>query len=207
MGFDLDLTLADTRRGIAATYDRLSERLGVFIDSAVAVSRLGPPLESELAHWLPPEEIPAAAALFREHVPRDRRARHHRDAGRRRGRRRGTASRRRGHRRHREHPDLARRTLDHLGIEVDEVAGMVFGAAKGAALTEFGAQAYVGDHIADIEAARAAGAVSVAVATGPYTADELRDHGADVVLPDLTAFVAWYEEWRVSETGTVSTVT
>jgi len=84
---------------------------------------------------------------------------------------------------------------------------MVFGAAKGAALTEFGAQAYVGDHIADIEAARAAGAVSVAVATGPYTADELRDHGADVVLPDLTAFVAWYEEWRVSETGTVSTVT
>ena len=207
MGFDLDLTLADTRRGIAATYDRLSERLGVFIDSAVAVSRLGPPLESELAHWLPPEEIPAAAALFRSMYPEIavpattamRGAAGAVDAVRRAG---GGVIVVTG-----KHPDLARRTLDHLGIEVDEVAGMVFGAAKGAALTEFGAQAYVGDHIADIEAARAAGAVSVAVATGPYTADELRDHGADVVLPDLTAFVAWHEEWRVSETGTVSTVT
>ena len=100
-----------------------------------------------------------------------------------------------------------RDTLRFLGLEVDEVVGSVFGAAKGEALAAFGAAAYVGDHIADIEAARAGGAVSVAVATGPYTADELRDHGADVILPDLTGFAAWYEDWRIREIGTVSTVT
>jgi len=207
VGFDLDLTLADTRRGIAATYDWLSERLGVFIDSAVAVSRLGPPLETELANWLPPEEVPAAADLFRGKyaeiaVPATtpmEGAAEAVDAVRRAG---GGVIVVTG-----KHPDLARRTLRHIGIDVDEVAGMVFGAAKGSAIAEFGAQAYVGDHIADIEAARAAGVVSVAVATGPYTADELRDHGADVVLPDLAAFAAWYDEWRVREIGTVSTVT
>ena len=207
MGFDLDLTLADTRTGIAATYDWLSERLGVFIDSAVAVSRLGPPLEAELAHWLPPEEIPAAARLFRGKyaevaVPATTAmagAVEAVEAVRRAG---GGVIVVTG-----KATDNARATLRFLGLEVDEVVGSVFGAAKGEALAAFGAEAYVGDHVADIEAARAGGAVSVAVATGPYSADELRDHGADVILPDLTGFAAWYEDWRIREIGTVSTVT
>ena len=207
MGFDLDLTLADTRTGIAATYDMLSERLGVHIDSALAVSRLGPPLEAELAHWLPPDEIPAAARMFRDMyadvaVPATTAmdgAAEAVEAVRRAG---GGVIVVTG-----KQTDNARDTLRFLGLEVDEVVGSVFGAAKGEALAAFGAAAYVGDHIADIEAARAGGAVSVAVATGPYTADELRDHGADVILPDLTGFAAWYEDWRIREIGTVSTVT
>jgi phosphoglycolate phosphatase len=101
----------------------------------------------------------------------------------------------------------ARRTVGFLGLTVDDVVGSVFGAEKGVALADFGADAYVGDHVADIEAARAGGAVSVTVATGPYTADELRDHGSDVVLTDLTGFAEWYDAWRVREIGTVSTVT
>jgi Predicted phosphatases len=207
VGFDLDLTLADTRTGIAATYDMLSERLGVHIDSALAVSRLGPPLEAELAHWLPPDEIPAAARMFRDMyadvaVPATTAmdgAAEAVEAVRRAG---GGVIVVTG-----KQTDNARDTLRFLGLEVDEVVGSVFGAAKGEALAAFGAAAYVGDHIADIEAARAGGAVSVAVATGPYTADELRDHGADVILPDLTGFAAWYEDWRIREIGTVSTVT
>jgi phosphoglycolate phosphatase len=71
---------------------------------------------------------------------------------------------------------------------VDHVAGSLFGAEKGAALLEFGADAYVGDHVADIDAARAGGARSVAVATGPYDAAALRAYGADIVLPDLRVF-------------------
>ncbi|MCC6626270.1 MAG: HAD hydrolase-like protein [Chloroflexi bacterium] len=43
----------------------------------------------------------------------------------------------------------------------------------------------VGDTPRDVEAAHAAGAVAVGVATGKYTVDELRASGADYVLPNL----------------------
>jgi phosphoglycolate phosphatase-like HAD superfamily hydrolase len=45
----------------------------------------------------------------------------------------------------------------------------------------------VGDTPMDIEAALAAGARAVGVATGPYSADELRAAGAHAVLDDLTS--------------------
>ncbi|CAJ65362.1 MULTISPECIES: hypothetical protein [Frankia] len=50
VGFDLDLTLLDARAGIRATVAALSGETGVSVDAELAVSRLGPPLESELAH-------------------------------------------------------------------------------------------------------------------------------------------------------------
>jgi phosphoglycolate phosphatase len=43
----------------------------------------------------------------------------------------------------------------------------------------------VGDTPLDVAAGRAGGARVVAVATGPYTLDELEETGADAVLPDL----------------------
>ncbi|MEV0417635.1 HAD family hydrolase [Streptosporangium canum] len=196
VGFDLDMTLADTRAGIAAVYDELALRMGVFIDSAAVVARLGPPLEWELANWLPPEEIPAAVAVFRSLYPSMAvpvttlmpGAREAVEAVRRAGGRvivvtgKNTLD--------------ATRTVGFLGLDVDEIAGSVFGPAKGPALATFGAAAYVGDHVADIEAARAGGAASVAVATGLYPAGELHDHGADVVLGDLTEFAEWFDGWR-----------
>ncbi|WP_346128448.1 HAD family hydrolase [Nonomuraea roseola] len=196
MGFDLDMTLADTRSGIAAVFDELAVRLGVVIDSAMVISRLGPPLELELANWLPEEDVPGAAALFRELYPDVALPAHTamsgaheaiktvREAG-------GGVIVVTGKNVH-----DARRTVDLLGFDVDEVVGSVFGAGKGGALARFGADAYVGDHVADIEAARAGGAVSVGVATGPYTVGELRDHGADVALSDLTEFAAWFGDWN-----------
>ncbi|MFZ7086500.1 HAD family hydrolase [Curtobacterium sp. RRHDQ10] len=45
----------------------------------------------------------------------------------------------------------------------------------------------VGDTPHDITSAHAAGAIGIGVATGHYSADELRDAGADAVLDDLTA--------------------
>jgi phosphoglycolate phosphatase len=45
---------------------------------------------------------------------------------------------------------------------------------------------YIADSPRDVEAAHIGGAVSVAVASGRSTAGELRDAGADYVLPDLT---------------------
>jgi len=62
VGFDLDMTLVDSRPGIAATYRRLAALTGVEIDAELAVSRLGPPLEHEIARWYPAAEVPAAVA-------------------------------------------------------------------------------------------------------------------------------------------------
>jgi phosphoglycolate phosphatase len=44
----------------------------------------------------------------------------------------------------------------------------------------------VGDTPHDVACARASGAVAVAVATGTYTVEQLKDTGADIVLPDLS---------------------
>ncbi|MEU7001044.1 HAD hydrolase-like protein [Nonomuraea sp. NPDC046570] len=196
VGFDLDMTLADTRAGIAAVYDELALRLGIAIDSAAIITRLGPPLERELANWLPVEEIPAAIVLFREIYPDVGVPAHTAMAG---AYAAVEAVRAAGGRVivvTGKNVRDARSTVELLGFDVDEVVGSVFGADKGSALARFGAAAYVGDHVADIEAARAGGAVSVTVATGPYTVGELRDHGADVALTDLTEFAAWFDDWK-----------
>ncbi|MFC4536685.1 HAD family hydrolase [Sphaerisporangium dianthi] len=209
VGFDLDLTLADTRAGIAAVYDEVARRLGVPIDTAAVIERLGPPLEQELAYWLPAEEIPAAADLYRSLYPGIAVAMTTPMAGA-----ADALAEVRGHGGRvivvtGKNTADARLTVETLGLDVDEVAGSVFGAAKGVAISGFGAAIYVGDHVADIEAARAGRALSVTVATGPYNEQALRDHGADVVLPDLTRFGGWYNAWQVSrslEIGAVSTV-
>ncbi len=191
VGFDLDMTLIDTRPGIRAVYQALSEETGVFIDADAAVTRLGPPLDEELALWFPEERVAALGDRFRElyqdlaivpslPMPGARAAI---DAVHAAG---GsvlvvTA----------KYTPNARLHLDHLDLPVDEVEGWLWGAAKGKALAAHGAGIYVGDHLGDIAGARAAGAAAVAVATGPISAMDLRSGGADVVLDDLTQFPAW----------------
>src|SRR3954462_1850639 len=69
VGFDLDLTLVDSRPGIAATYRALTERTGVYIDAEAASHRLGPPLDVELARGVPPDEIEIAGELYRQLYP------------------------------------------------------------------------------------------------------------------------------------------
>jgi phosphoglycolate phosphatase len=88
--------------------------------------------------------------------------------------------------------------LDALGIEVAAVVGDVWSTGKAPALRELGAEVYVGDHIGDVTAARAADAMAVAVATGPNSAEDLAASGADVVLPDLSRFPAWLSSYLVA---------
>ena len=209
VGFDLDMTLIDTRAGVHSSMVRLSEELGIWIDADVVVSRLGPPLESELAEWMPAEAVPAAAARFRELMAESGAAdcialpgSHEavqavRSSG-------GqvvvvTA----------KSASLAQVSLDAVGIKVDAIHGWLWSEGKGAALRDEGASVYVGDHPHDVLGARIASAVSVGVRTGGTTPAD-----ADVLLDDLTAFPAWYEEHllgarldalsaRLGELGTV----
>ncbi|MGC5530364.1 HAD family hydrolase [Streptomyces sp. SR-10] len=191
VGFDLDMTLVDSRPGIAAAYRALSAETGVEIDVDLVVSRIGPPLETELAHWFPADGVAAAADRYREIYPDHAIAPSTALAG---ARESVAAVRALGGRAivvTAKYEPNAKLHLAHLGIEPDTVVGWLWAEAKGEALREHGAQVYVGDHTGDVRGARAAGALSVAVTTGPCDAAELRTAGADVVLEDLTGFPAW----------------
>src|SRR3954467_1695252 len=59
------MTLIDSRPGVHASMTQLALELGIPIDADLVVSRLGPPLESELAQWMPASEVPNAADRFR----------------------------------------------------------------------------------------------------------------------------------------------
>ncbi|WP_328422846.1 haloacid dehalogenase-like hydrolase [Micromonospora sp. NBC_00389] len=190
VGFDLDMTLVDSRPGIAAAFRALTARTGVPVDADLAVSRLGPPLRTEIGHWFPPEQVESAVHMFRELYPAYAitptvplpGARAAIDAIRARGGRVLVVTSKLGR--------LARLHLDHLGLVVDELAGDLFAEEKATALREHDATHYVGDHVADMVAAGVAGVPGIGVATGPCSPDELLAAGAEVVLDDLTRFPA-----------------
>ncbi|MFE6458326.1 HAD family hydrolase [Streptomyces cinereoruber] len=193
VGFDLDLTLLDTRPGIRATWEAFAVDTGVAIDADLVVTRLGPPLEHEMAYWFPQERVPEMAARYRSLYPEhaieptvpmpgaEDALRAVREAG---GRTLVVTAKNGPH---------AELHFACLGIEPDAVVGGLWAEGKAEALRAHGARVYVGDHTGDVRGAAAANALSVAVATGPCPAEELREAGADVVLTDLTDFRAWWE--------------
>ncbi|MBE4773919.1 MULTISPECIES: HAD family hydrolase [Streptomyces] len=196
VGFDLDMTLIDSRPGIHACYVALAARTGAYIDADLAITRLGPPLADELAHWFPAAEIPAMADLYRAMYPSIAIAATPAMPG---APEAIAAVRAAGGRAivvTAKYEPNAKLHLEHLGIEPDVLVGDLWAEAKADALREYGASVYVGDHTGDVRGARTAEAYSVAVATGPCDERELREAGADVVLADLTAFPAWLAAHR-----------
>jgi phosphoglycolate phosphatase len=206
VGFDLDMTLIDSRPGIKTVYDELSRETGRYIDSDLAITRLGPPLEEELAHWFEPDEIPEMSDRYRElyvrhgiePTPAMPGAAEALAAVRAAGDRTLVVTA--------KHEPNARLHLDHLGIRPDVLVGWLWAEAKAVALREHGASVYVGDHIGDVRGARTAGALSVAVATGPCDVDSLRAEGADVVLSALTEFPDWLAGHTAERAATASRV-
>jgi phosphoglycolate phosphatase len=196
VGFDLDMTLIDSRLGIKAVYVALAAETGVAIDADLVVSRLGPPLEHELAEWFPADRVAEMVDRYRalypsraiEAAPALPGARDAIQAVREAGGRAIVVTA--------KNTPHARLHLSHLGIEADEVIGGLWAEGKAEALRAHGAGVYVGDHVGDVRGAETAGALSVAVATGPYAAEELRAAGAQVVLGDLTDFRPWWEGYR-----------
>jgi phosphoglycolate phosphatase len=197
VGFDLDMTLIDSRRAIMASFAAVAADTGVPIDPAGVDSRLGIRLEDELAFWFPAEEIPLAMRIYREHYPRLAGplttvlpgAREALDAVRARGARAVVITA--------KYEVTARLSLDGTGLTADELFADVHGPQKAAVLAGLGAAAYVGDTPADMAAAVQAGARAVGVATGSFTDRDLRAAGADQVLSSLTDFPALYANLRI----------
>lgn len=196
VGFDLDMTLIDSRPGIHACYQALSAHTGTYIDADLAITRLGPPLVEELVNWFPAEQVEAMADVYREMYPTHAIAATPAMAG---AREAIAAVRAAGGRAvvvTAKYEPNAKLHLSHLGIDADAVVGDLWAERKAEALREYGAGVYVGDHTGDIRGARTAEALSVAVATGPCDAEELREAGADVVLKDLLEFPGWLADYR-----------
>jgi pyridinium-3,5-biscarboxylic acid mononucleotide sulfurtransferase len=191
VGFDLDMTLVDPRQGVIASCAALSAEIGVPIDGVLAASRLGPPIEIELAHWVPAERIEDVTERYRLHfetlgvegsavLPGAAAAV---EAVRANGGKALVVTA--------KPAPIAMATLERVGLAVEETIGLRWGPTKGVVLAERGASIYVGDHTGDMLAARNCGAVAVAVTTGADDEQALREAGADVVLGSLEEFPGW----------------
>ncbi|MEV0251455.1 HAD hydrolase-like protein [Nocardia sp. NPDC050712] len=196
VGFDLDMTLINSQPGVAKAIDTIAAELGLPLQGAQLAARLGPPLPMLLADaGAPAELIPRMVTRYRELypsivalVPAMPGADAALAAVRARG---GKVLVVTG-----KHQPLARLHLDELGWQVDALVGDLWSAGKADALRAHDASIYVGDHIGDMQGARAAEVCAVGVTTGPCDGAELRAAGADVVLNDLTEFPAWLDTYR-----------
>jgi phosphoglycolate phosphatase len=191
VGFDLDMTLIDSRPQILAAFAALAAETGVTIDLAEVNRRLGIKLEDEVAYWFPAEQRAEAAAGYRRHyvlaaaetvaLPGAAQAL--------------AAVRAAGERAvilTAKHQVSAGPSLRAAGLTADELYTHVHGPEKAAVLRNLRATAYVGDSPPDMAAAASAGVPGVGVATGSFSATELYRAGADVVLDSLLGFPSWY---------------
>ncbi|MGJ9422473.1 HAD family hydrolase [Aeromicrobium sp. CF3.5] len=187
IGFDLDMTLIDSRPGVAATMRAISEQSGHAIDIDLATSRLGPPLEHELAHWMPKDQVDRWAQRYREIYPHTAvsriealpGARAAIDAVNRRGRSLIISA---------KNTSNVQLHVDHLDLAAGGVFGGHWCEAKADVLRAEGATMYVGDHPHDMVAARTAGIIGVGVATGGTSTADLLAAGADIALDSLVDF-------------------
>lgn len=192
VGFDLDMTLIDSRRAVLGSFAAVAADTGTAIDLAAVDARLGIKLEDELSHWFGPEEIAAAVAVYRGHyaelaadltviMPGAREAM---AAVRAAGARAVVITA--------KYVVPARASLAGSGLVADDLYADRHGPQKAAVLAGIGAGAYVADTPADMAAARAAGAIAVGVTTGSFAGSDLEAAGATIVFESLEEFPKWY---------------
>jgi phosphoglycolate phosphatase len=192
VGFDLDMTLIDSRRVILASFAVVSDATGVPIDPAAVDRRLGIKLEDELGYWFPAAQGPAAARIYREHYLRLAEPLTSAQPGAREALAAVRAAGARAVVITAKHETSARLSLDFAGLAPDDLYASVHGPEKAAVLITLGAAVYVGDTPADMAAAAQAGAHAIGVTTGSFTERDLRAAGADAVLGSLAGFPALY---------------
>lgn len=193
VGFDLDMTLVDTREGIVSALRALSDETGAPIDALAYAERLGPPIQGELGKFFSGAEFDAALARFRELMrtigvyqcePLPGAAEAIALVQSLGGNALVVTA---------KHQPLAELTLDNAGLSLDLVSGDLWAEQKATALLQHNAIGYVGDHYGDLLAARTAGVWSIGVGTGGYTAAELLAHGASASFESLTDSLEWLE--------------
>lgn len=196
VGFDLDLTLINSRPAIMAAWSAVADELSVDIDLADVDTRMGIKLEDEVGYWFPADGQQAAADSYRRHYVRLAPTMTFALPG---AAEAVFAVRLAGERAviiTAKHPVSVEPSLAAVPLAVDEVFTHVHGPEKAAVLARIRAAVYVGDTPADMAAARDGGALAVGVPTGSFDAAELITSGAQVVLGSLLEFPSWYAGFR-----------
>jgi len=196
VGFDLDLTLINSRQAILTSWTAVADELGVRIDLTEVDRRMGVKLEDEVSYWFPEHEQAAAADSYRRHYVRLAPELTFLLPGAEEALAAVQAAGERAVIITAKHPVSVAPSLDAVGLTADEVFMHVHGPEKAAVLARLGAAVYVGDTPADMAAALDGGAVAVGVPTGSFTSAELMAAGAASVLPSLLEFPAWYADFR-----------
>jgi phosphoglycolate phosphatase len=192
VGFDLDMTLIDSRRAILASFAELACETATAVDLDQVDRRLGIKLADEVAFWFPPGDRAAAAQIYRKHYVRLAPeltsalpgAAEALEVVRAAGQRVVIITA--------KHPVSVEPSLRAAGLPVVELFTFVHGPEKAAVLSRLDAAAYVGDTPPDMAAAVEARALAVGVATGSFAAADLAGAGAGVVLDSLEQFPGWY---------------
>lgn len=200
VGFDLDLTLVDTRARILHATVAAFGDFDVAMDPGLVTPHLGIPLADKVAALAPHLQTGPFVAAYRDHYHRDDAPHAPATAG---ASQALDAIHAVGDR-----AVVVTAKVEWMGRDaladadllarIDAVHGDLFAAQKSVALRQEGAWVYVGDHPGDMQAARGAGAIAVGVTTGANDESTLRRAGADVVLAGLTDFAAWYTSCRAA---------
>jgi phosphoglycolate phosphatase len=196
VGFDLDLTLIDSRAAILAAWSEVARESGVEIDMAAVDRRLGVKLEDEAAFWFPAPRVEWAAAQYRRHYLRLAPAMTTALPGARAALAAVSQAGEAAVVITAKHPISVGPSMRAARLTAREIFTHVHGPEKAAVLTRIRAVAYVGDTPADMMAARSAGVRAVGVPTGSFGRTELLSAGADIVLASLQEFPPWYAEFR-----------
>ena len=196
VGFDLDMTLIDSRPAILASFEGLARDTATVIDLSAVDRRLGIKLEDELVFWYPPEQRAAAVQTYRRHYVRLAEQMTTALPGAHEALATVRAAGQRAVIITAKHPVSVGPSLRAAGLTADELFTHVHGPEKAEVLRSIRAAVYVGDTPPDIAAGISAGVRAVGVATGSFSASQLRRAGADLVLTTLEAFPVWYQGTR-----------
>jgi phosphoglycolate phosphatase len=198
IGFDLDMTLVDSADAIVDSIAHTCRVYGVEIDEQAVRDGVGLPLDRVFPDYIPDVPYDEALEIYRARYLSHGLAMQALLPGAREALEAVVddgcsilvvSAKKDTH---------VRAVLDEVGLAhlVRDVVGERFAETKSDALRDADARVYVGDHVGDVLGARGAGAVAVAVATGPTSRDALAAAGADVVMDDLTGFVDWWRGWN-----------
>ena len=190
VGFDLDLTLVDSRERIINAYQSALHDVGAPVSREVLEPHLGVPLLDAAAAVAPAVDADAFVARYRRHydapdapvtepMPGAAAAL---EAVRAVGGRTVVVSA--------KYLPAVHKALDEAGLTalVDAVYGDVFAEDKATALAAEGVTIYVGDHPGDMVAAAATPAYAVGVTTGSNDSAALRAAGAELSWQTCASF-------------------
>lgn len=201
IGFDLDLTLIDSRQRILVAARAAFTDLGLQVTDSQLLPHMGVPIDAVARMLVPDIDSVVFLSRYRHHYDTDTRtpvpvlpgAHELLSAIAESGGRSVIVSA--------KQQAAADRAVADAGLAADAVIGGHFAAAKADALRRFNdVLAYLGDHTEDGAAARGAGCAFIGVTTGEFTADELTSAGAWRTVDDLRQVIGLLPELTAPST-------